>query len=46
MSNAPILAQLEKFARDIDAETMSLSQRVSTKQNQAVCSAIMERPLL
>jgi hypothetical protein len=43
MSNAPILAQLEKFARDINAETMSLNQRVPgsspgapTKQNQAV----------
>ena len=43
MSNAPILAQLEKFARDINAETMSLNQRIPgsspgapTKQNQAV----------
>src|SRR5260370_34160887 len=28
MSNARILAQLEKFARDINAETVSLKQRV------------------
>jgi hypothetical protein len=28
MSNARILAQLEKFDRDINAETMSLNQRV------------------
>src|SRR5258706_11580005 len=28
MSNARILAQLEKFAREINAETMSLNQRV------------------
>jgi hypothetical protein len=28
MSNARILAQLEKFARDINAETMSLGELV------------------
>jgi hypothetical protein len=43
MSNARILAQLEKFARDINAETMSLNQRVPgsspgapTKQDQVL----------